>query len=191
MMRSRRARARLLAGGVAVAAAALLSGCGGSTSTEPAAPAAASAVVSEAPAPAPASEEPAAEPAAGEVPDPCALLGQDEIGALVGEAPGDGELNATADPLVRKVCAFPGGLIVGVTVGSQYDMMASSLAAAAVDGKTKDIPGVGDKAVFAESSVVPGVIQVYALQGDYFVDVTGTLTEEQGVALATAMLAAI
>ena len=181
-----------------LAAAAALAACGGGAesavqSTTAASQAAQSAAPANSPAAdsqasgAPAAASPAVE-TAGEVPDPCALLSQDELAAILGTAPGEGVLTSIY-PELRKVCTFPGGTILAIEVGKDYDASVAAVATSGLTGTTTDMNGVGEKASFVKYDI--GVSQVFALGGAYFVDVTGMLTKKQASELASAMLAAV
>lgn len=136
-----------------------------------------------------AAESPVVETAAdGSVPDPCGLLSQDDLATILGKAPGNGELAGTS-PNLRQVCTYPGGTILGVEVGEDYDASLAAIETAGLGGSASELKGVGERAVFVTYDM--GVVQVFALQGGYMVDVTGMLSKKQAIALAEAMLSAL
>ncbi|MBK9739967.1 MAG: hypothetical protein IPO93_10710 [Actinobacteria bacterium] len=183
----------------AVAMIGLLTACGGGSQSGEATPvvsAAASVAAGEA-AEAPSAAAPSASAVAddtaenettGGVPDPCGLLSQDELASILGAAPGEGTVQGPS-PEMRKVCTLPDGTILGVEVAVDYDATLAAVEKSGLDATLTDVSGVGDKATLITYDV--GVLQLLAVEGDYFVDVTGMITEAQATALVKAMLAAI
>jgi hypothetical protein len=74
-------------------------------------------------------------------------------------------------------------------VAVDYDATLAAVEKSGLDATLTDVSGVGDKATLITYDV--GVLQLLAVEGDYFVDVTGMITEAQATALVKAMLAAI
>jgi hypothetical protein len=177
---------------VAAATVLGLTACGGGTDAAATASPAASTSAGASAAPATTQAEAggaseAAEPAeGGALPDPCGLLSQDELAAILGSAPGKGEW-AGSSPNLRQVCTYPDSTILGVEVGADYAGSIAAIETAGLGGKVSELPGVGEKAVFVTYDM--GIAQVFALKGGYMVDVTGMLKKQQVVGLAEAMLA--
>ena len=181
----------VIAAAVAVGVLALATACGGSTSTASSSEVASAAASSAAPTAEmtdSAEESAPAEDTSGGIPDPCTLLTVEEITAIVGADPGTATPNTVA-PDVRKVCMFDSGLILATEVAEDWDMSVENILNESTGATTKELSGVGEKALFSDYGM--SITQVVALEGDYFVGVTGALTEAQATALAEAMLAAL
>jgi hypothetical protein len=125
----------------------------------------------------------------GEVPDPCALLDEDEVDALLGADAGTGSVNAVV-PEQRKVCMYSGGVSLAIEVAEHYEASVEIIRDDPVGATIEDVEGVGAEAIWQDFT--GGVGQILARGDDYFVGVSvvaGGLPTAQ--ALAEAMLAAL
>ncbi len=126
---------------------------------------------------------------AGEVPDPCELLSAtDTIEPILGTAPGTPKL-ATEDPAVRKLCLYSTGLFLEIELAENYDRSVAQIREPETGATSQELTGVGEQALLSDYG--DGVFQVVALDGDYYVGVTGVIAADQATALASAMLEAL
>lgn len=111
-------------------------------------------------------------PASGRIPDPCTLLSNDEIAAIIGSDPGAGTKTQTVDS--RAVCSYEDGgkFIVGISDGDQYGTMADR----ALEKGGTEIAGVGDNAVY--QVVYGAVAQLIAVQAGMAVDISMPLGDD-------------
>ena len=174
----------------------LIGACGGSDSP-PEASADAPAAASEPAETAPAASEPAApepeasEPdaAAGGIPDPCEVIPADQLTALTGADNGAGTSNGDASS-VRRYCIYASGLSTSIVRGTEFESSVAVMRSDPNLEEVADLPGLGDQAIIG--SYGGGTVrQLMVLQGDYFVTVTGALSEAQATATAQALLNAL
>lgn len=165
-----------------------LAACGGGDSASTASvTAAGQPAASEPAASEPAVSEPAASEPAG-IADPCVLLDAPTLSSLTGTDNGKG--TASGESEVRRFCIYSTGLSTSITRGSEFDPSVAVMRADPNVEGVSDLSGLGERAVMGTYN--GGTVrQVIALEGGYFVTVTGTLSEEQATATAAAMLDAL
>ena len=101
--------------------------------------------------------------------DACTLLAPDDLQLALGSDPGTPK---AGKPLKNHtVCTFSAGPIVGLSPSSRFDPTVKTIRKGSAE--VSDVPGLGDKAVFAVTSGAVG--QLVAAKGKYTVDITSTL----------------
>jgi hypothetical protein len=124
-------------------------------------------------------------PAAGEVPDACALLSNEELTSILGADPGTA-VDESFDPKHRRICTYTSGLILAVEVAENWQGDASF---GLIDNPSVEVEGIGEEAHWQD--IGGGTSQFVALGSEYFVALTVNGDQETAERLGEAMIAAL
>ena len=105
-----------------------------------------------------------AEPA-GTLPDPCALVSNEDLAAIIGEDPGGGVVESLG-PEERQICSYSEGVVIFVDHAANWQGEASF---GLIQNPSVAVEGVGDEAYWQD--VDGSTSQLVAVGSGYFIGV--------------------